>query len=246
MQLAYSKETSHLKESSVTQLTANTVTAAPVFSPTRNTVAPSGEMFAMLINLSGRRRFTSQRLVLFAVLASLGHENALQTARDALKLFTEAHNALVKGSNQVPGIFSPRLHDAYFGAEAGDRHIREFISVAERCLDALHSGSRRAPVLLGELIAAGTPILAVLNHLTQVYEELSKEHATNAYKQLRGIMNDIDSIAKQARMVSFNARIVAARAGPAGKEFSVVASVLSDITGEIDGLVNQALSKAAA
>jgi methyl-accepting chemotaxis protein len=39
---------------------------------------------------------------------------------------------------------------------------------------------------------------------------------------------------------------VAARAGQAGKEFSVVAGVLSNITTEIDDLVRAALSGAAA
>ena len=61
-------------------------------------------------------------------------------------------------------------------------------------------------------------------------------------KQLAGIMSDIESIAKQARMVAFNAQIVAARAGNAGKEFSVVAGVLSDITSEIDTLVKEAMN----
>ena len=45
-------------------------------------------------------------------------------------------------------------------------------------------------------------------------------------------------------MDAFNARIVAARAGQAGKEFSVVAGVLSNITGEIDEMVNAALAAA--
>jgi methyl-accepting chemotaxis protein len=45
-------------------------------------------------------------------------------------------------------------------------------------------------------------------------------------------------------MVAFNARIVAARAGAAGKEFSVVAGVLSNISGEIDEMVAAALAAA--
>jgi methyl-accepting chemotaxis protein len=63
-------------------------------------------------------------------------------------------------------------------------------------------------------------------------------------KQLRGIITDIETINRQARMVAFNARIVAARAGQAGKEFAVVAGVLSNITGEIDEMVNTALAAA--
>ncbi|MEO5933158.1 MAG: methyl-accepting chemotaxis protein, partial [Duganella sp.] len=62
--------------------------------------------------------------------------------------------------------------------------------------------------------------------------------------QLRGVITDIETINKQARMVAFNARIVAARAGAAGKEFSVVAGVLSNISGEIDEMVAAALAAA--
>jgi methyl-accepting chemotaxis protein len=62
--------------------------------------------------------------------------------------------------------------------------------------------------------------------------------------QLRGVITDIETINRQARMVAFNARIVAARAGQAGKEFSVVAGVLSNITGEIDEMVSAALAAA--
>ena len=59
-------------------------------------------------------------------------------------------------------------------------------------------------------------------------------------------MTDIESIAKRARIVSVNAQIVAARAGGAGREFSVVAGELSQITGKIDELVRQALRNSAA
>jgi len=84
--------------------------------------------------------------------------------------------------------------------------------------------------------------LSVLNGLTLVYEEQSKRHAQQQKRQLQSMMSDIKTIAKQARMVAFNAQIVAARAGQAGKEFAVVASTMTSITGEIDDLVHEALS----
>lgn len=202
----------------------------------------SGEVYGALINVSGRRRFTSQRVVLYAVLASLGHDNAIDTSREALKLFRDAHTVLVEGDSQLPGVFCDELKDAYFGQTQGDRHIREFIGLAERTLDAIRAGSSQAKSLLDELVRSATPMLAVLNRITQVYEELAKRNALQVKKHLQGIMNDIKSIAKQARMVSFNAQIVAARAGQAGREFSVVAGVLTDITGEIDDLVHEALT----
>lgn len=205
------------------------------------TVKLSGDVFGALINLSGRRRFTSQRVVLYAVLASLGHDGAIEVSLDALKLFRDAHIALVEGKDELPGIFCDQLKDAYFGPLEGDKSIRKFIHLAESALDAVKTEARRAPALLDELVCSATPLLAVLNALTLVYEEQSKRHAVTLKRQLLEMMTDIKTIAKQARMVSFNAQIVAARAGDAGREFKVVASVLTNITGEIDDLVHQAL-----
>jgi hypothetical protein len=201
----------------------------------------SGEVFGALINLSGRRRFTSQRLVLYAVLAVQGDQQAVQIARDALELFRGAHTSLVKGSKTLPGIFCPELQEAYFGKLDGDAQIVGFIDLAGRVLNTIDSG-HDASVLLAELVRITTPLLGVLNQITTIYEDQSRHHALLMKKQLRGIMTDIETIAKQAKMVSFNARIVAARAGQAGKEFSVVAGVLSNITTEIDDLVKAALT----
>lgn len=199
----------------------------------------SGEIFGALINLSGRRRFTSQRLVLYAVLAAQGQEGAAETARDALKLFREAHHTLLNGSDTLPGIFCRELQDAYHGRPDGARQIADFIEVAQRALDRGKPGAA-----LDQLVASATPVLSVLNQLTAIYEEQSKKHAILMKKQLRGVITEIETIARQARMVTFNARVVAARAGHAGREFAVVAGVLSNITTEIDDMVKTALQAA--
>jgi hypothetical protein len=201
----------------------------------------SGDVFGVLINLSGRRRFTSQRVVLYSVLASLGHEGAEQTARDTLAAFKDAHLTLVEGKQGLPGIFCQQLHEAYFGTLQGDKVVRDFIALADSTLDAIATVSRRAPALLEDLVRSATPLLSVLNALTLVYEEQSKRHALMQRRQMQELMGDIKTIARQARMVAFNAQVVAARAGPVGKEFAVVASTMSNITGEIDELVQTAL-----
>jgi hypothetical protein len=225
----------------------NSISRLPSALPaTARAAKPSGDALAAMINLSGRRRFTSQRLVLYAVLAANGDEQALPTARDALGLFRDAHQQLVQGNSGLPGVFCDELRNAYFGEMQADARIRYFADLAQRALDALARKSPGATALLAELIANATPVLDVLNRLTQIHEHLSRQHSAGMKHQLRGIMTDIEAIARQARMVAFNAQIVAARAGTAGREFSVVAGVLSDITGEIDTLVKQALSNAAA
>lgn len=206
----------------------------------------SGQVFGMLINLSGRRRFTSQRLILYAVLAAQGKPGALEVSQQALELFREAHATLVNGNSELPGIFCDELEHVYFGAPQGDRRIGEFILLAERALNAVRRDAGDAASLLDALVAEATPLLALLNQITQVYEGLSRRHARQVKQQLHDVMTHIESIARQARMVSFNAQIIAARAGHAGREFGVVASVLTDITSEIDKLVREAICNSVA
>lgn len=205
--------------------------------PAAPSIKLSGDVLAALINLSGRRRFTSQRVVLYAVLASMGHEDAIATARETLALFRDAHTTLIEGKGGLPGVFCDALHHAYFGPTRGDAVIRDFINLAEWAIDAIAANAKGAPGLLDELVRSATPLLSVLNGLTLVYEEQSKRHALQQQRHIHAMMGDIKTIAKQARMVAMNAQIVAARAGEAGKEFGVVAGVMSTITGEIDELV---------
>ncbi|WP_371867606.1 methyl-accepting chemotaxis protein [Duganella guangzhouensis] len=203
-----------------------------------------GEVFGALINLSGRRRFTSQRLVLYAVLASQQQDGAAAVAQEALALFRGAHKSLLTEADGLPGVFCPELEQAYHGKLQGDRSITAFADLAERTLRAIAQASRDSAELLAELVRITTPTLAILNQITSIYEEQAKLHARLMKKQLRGVITDIETINRQARMVAFNARIVAARAGQAGKEFSVVAGVLSNISGEIDEMVSAALAAA--
>lgn len=207
----------------------------------------SGDVFATMINLSGRRRFTSQRVVLYALLAIRKDAGAAAIASDALTLFRDAHTALIQGNDSLPGVFCPALQEAYFGTEQGDRKIRDFIALADRVLHAIESGwQRMLPVLLDELIESTTPLLATLNLITALYETEARNHAQKVQNQVLEVMGEIKGISKHAHMVAFNAQIVAARAGSAGREFSVVANVLTHITGEIDQLLQAALARSSA
>ncbi|WP_342620494.1 methyl-accepting chemotaxis protein [Rhodoferax sp. GW822-FHT02A01] len=221
-------------------LTSKFVQSSSKVNPSKLT----GETFATLINLSGRRRFTSQRVVLYAVLASNEDLGALVTAREALKLFADAHTSLVEGTEALPGVFSSELQTAYFGPESGDKKIRSFMELAERTFTAIESNWRQKADLLKDLIASTTPLLAVLNSITAIYEKEARTHANSVKNQLQDVMSEIKDISKQAHMVAFNAQIIAARAGNAGREFSVVANVMTSITAEIDKLVQAALAKA--
>ncbi|HSV71559.1 MAG TPA: methyl-accepting chemotaxis protein [Methylibium sp.] len=213
----------------------------------RPAAAPqSGEVYSILINLSGRRRFTSQRVVLYATLALQGREGAMAISTEALEIFCAAHAALIDGNDQVPGVFCEELERVYFGPGGADEVIRDFIGLARRGLDAISADRRGAPALVEQLVEMATPLLAVLNRVTQVYEDLGKREVASAKKQMTRVMQDIEAIAKQARIVSFNAQVIAARAGTVGREFAVVSGELTQITGKLDELVREALRSSAA
>ena len=216
---------------------ASTVESAPP--------AVSEDMFSTLINLAGRQRMLSQRIVLHAVLASLGRDDAADLAQEALGQFKNHHGLLVNGGGPgaLPGLFSESLRSTYFGAPQADAKVREFVALAERALDAIKADGRHAPAALTALVEQANPLLDLLNEVTAVYEKESKAHATAMKRQAIDLLSDIRSIARTARLVAFNARVVAARAGSAGREFTAVASVMSDVTDEIDRLAVKALDR---
>jgi hypothetical protein len=206
----------------------------------------SGEVFATLINLSGRRRFTSQRVVLYTVLAANKHPEASRIATEALDLFRDAHTTLIKGNQDLPGVFGAPLQEAYFGVAQGNAKILAFIALAERVLFAIDSGwQRQVTALLEELVECSSSLLTVLNSLTALYETEARNHAHNVEHHLHGAMEEIKVISKQAQVVAMNARIVAARAGVVGKEFAVVATELISITTDIGTILQRAMVKPA-
>ena len=159
--------------------------------------AISGDVFGSLINLAGRQRMLSQRIVLNAVLASLKQDMAMETARETLTLFRVSHTRLVVGNGDLPGIFFDELQQAYFGRLQGDKLIREFISLAERTLNASDAGCRTAPALLSELVQKADSIVVLLNHITVAYEEECRRHAITQKKRLHeltGITESIDEV----------------------------------------------------
>ncbi|WP_229407098.1 type IV pili methyl-accepting chemotaxis transducer N-terminal domain-containing protein [Methylobacillus flagellatus] len=209
--------------------------------PSADTAPPLGaETFGSLINLAGRQRMLSQRIILNTILASQGDQAAKATAQEALQLFTATHHDLVHGNQQLPGLFSLALQDAYLGDSKADARIRAFIEHAGQALQALDANTP-STVLIDRLGQYATPMVTILNQITQVYENEARQHASLHQKQQRDLMENIQRITKQAKIVSVNAKIIAARAGEAGKEFSVVASVLANITSELDELVLQAV-----
>jgi len=206
----------------------------------------SNEIISTLINLSGRQRMLSQRIVLNAVLSTQGQPEKLLIAEEALHLFSNTHTLLVQGDHIHPGIFFKELHEAFYGQSKCDAFIKAFINQAEQVLAACKSKSPELNNLILKLGEMATSIVSLLNDVTLVYENESKRRTVARHKQQLALMTDIQKIAKEARIVSFNAQVIAARAGESGREFSVVAGVLTDITEKMDKLAVAAMASAEA
>ena len=190
-----------------------------------------------LINLAGRQRMLSQRIVMLAVLAAQGVADALSAARESLRLFTETHAKLSTRRGQPPMALDPDLHEALFGPDGADAPVRAFIARAERTLSAAGPGTAAD---LGRLVADADPLLKRLNHVTSVFEAIARRDAQSRRAHQIELIARIQRIASEARVVSMNARIVAARAGDHGREFAVVAERLTDISAEIETLSRSA------
>ncbi len=215
--------------------------AVTVTSSAKPVPAPASAAGLSLVNLAARQRMLSQRMILQTVLAAQGHAAQLEAARQSLQVFTESQQHLQATPRHLETTSARRIEAAYHGPQGVASVIEAFIALVRTTLDHItHRNSHQADTL-AELVSHTDKVLAALNTATTAFDEITKAKADAMMYELSGIVGDIQSVAKEAKVVSFNAQVMAARAGQHGREFAVVANVLSTITSEIDGLTRKAM-----
>lgn len=220
------------------------------------TPPPDGERLSALINMAGRQRMLSQRLVLHAVLAARQQaQQAPQTApcsappqalpalsvfRDTLERMARAHERLAHGGGEWPGAFSDGLRQAYFAPRNADARIRDFLGLAQQVLAGLEGRRTNVDAIVQELVDEATPILELLNELTLAHEAEAAQRTRHERSRHQELMERLHAVAREAKVVAFNAQVAAHRAGAHGPEFGVVAARMGVITEEMEKLLLQA------
>lgn len=193
-----------------------------------------------LVNLAARQRMLSQRMILQTVLAAGGSADRLRAAQRSLQMFTESQQHLLGTVKQFEPAGARRIEETYHGPRGVGPVVQAFMQLMSKALEQIEAGNPRAAQTIDDLVDHTDRILEALNIATTAFDDVAKSRADAMMKELADIVGDIQSVAKEAKVVSFNAQVMAARAGQQGREFAVVANVLSDISSEIDGLTRKA------
>lgn len=204
--------------------------------------APASDQIS-LVNLAARQRMLSQRMILKTMLAASGDAQALLVAQAALKLFSQSHVRLLATVSELDEAAARLVRNTYEGPEGVRTHIDSFIQDMEAVLASIAAGLPHG-VPLSRVLSRSDGILEVLNTATTTFDNIAKGRSQSLMKELTSIVSDIQMVAREAKIVSFNAQVIAARAGTFGREFAVLASALSGIATEIDGLSRKGIELA--
>lgn len=155
-----------------------------------------------------------------------------------MSTFAATHADLVEGNDRLPGVFSEALRQLYFGSHRADERIRRFVDDAGIAASLLSSASGDAEAAADALVAPASPLLELLQTITLAYQNEMRNVERAASKRDEQLAEQLGRISMQANIVAINARISAGRAGPYGREFAVVTSLLADIVKEMEHMIH--------
>lgn len=195
-----------------------------------------------LINLSGKMRMLSHRAALFAMRAGERRDGAERhrTAFDeAVREFQAIFRAVREGDDDlaIPPEAAQALADQGVVEDTITDPIEAFLTLA-RILRQTLNDNRPSPETTDRFVdlVAGD-LLSALNRLTAGVSAIlnarmtSRQVSTNeARAAMIKAVGSISDVSMKVKLISINASIEAARAGPYGKSFGVIASEIRTLS----------------
>jgi hypothetical protein len=163
----------------------------------------------------------------------------LERADAALVAFDTGVRVLFEGDadQAIPALFSRRVRALLAADSEGGALLKTFAGRAGRCLARLRAddaGCGPELRLLAGLV--GEVLLPLLNRIVEAFEQDLAEslqaesaRAADIRAVMAGALDDIEQTGSKIRLIAFNALIEAARAGDAGRAFSVIAEEIKNL-----------------
>ncbi len=195
-----------------------------------------------LINLSGKMRMLSHRAALFAMRVSERKDGSaphLAAFDEAVREFTAIFGAVRAGDAElgVPAEAAEALAEDGVLDNSITDPIEAFLALAKSLRGALKDGQaspertdRFVDLVAGDLLTALNRLTAAVSaslNARMTSRQASTEEARAAMLKAVGSITDVSM---KVKLISINASIEAARAGPYGKSFGVIASEIRTLS----------------
>jgi methyl-accepting chemotaxis protein len=206
-----------------------------------------------IVNSLGRLKMLTQKMALLISYLHFRTENESQTKvnfasfKESFEFFKNEWNFIVQKTEEYIKN-NKRIH--YLVYDDGKTKVASLMEVIKKMINNLENGEK---ISSNEFENTSKKLMVEIPNLlneinTQFYQEgkntveLDEKNYQLTQKDILKTLKSITEIASSARMISFNAHIIAERAGgDIGKEFSVVAEGISKLTTRINDLVDKAL-----
>ncbi len=197
------------------------------------------EVCGVLVNMSGKLRMLSHRVCLFVALVTNASDeekkrNLLEYLEKSFLEFKNVYNSILNGNDDLglPKLSSERVADLL---EKQPTSYKDVINSFIAQVDEIFIIGREGKVISEDTIISlslftANELLAALNAITSAFEEDISALADTKNQQITETLEYIYEVGSKIRMISFNAKIEAARVGDVGRGFSIIAGEIQNLS----------------